>query len=189
MRLHSLPVAWQDIQWGTVPTWISGLLSSASLFLALWIIKRDRAKAEREQISQLVVIVERRSVKRDGLTHHITLINSSKQIIYDLSSAAHSIDTREKSRKGYAPTSEQWFRYRRYLHHLKWSARRGGVDSIPVMQGGNGVHILKPDEEATIEVNTWLYKDNSRLLIRCKDAGGRYWLIDPVTKATVRACS
>lgn len=131
-------------------------------------------------------MVERRSVKRDDLTHHITLINSSKQIFYDLSSAVRYTDKKEKSRKGYAPTPDQWLKYRRYLRQLKWSARHGGFDSIPVMQGSNSVYLLKPDEEATIDVNTWIYEGNSRLLVRCKDAGGRYWLIDPVTKATVR---
>lgn len=153
--------------------------------LALWIIKRDRGKAEREQISQLVVVVEYRSPKRDKLTHHITLINASKQVFYDFSSAVHKANNKEKSRKEAAPLPDQWFRYRRYLRQLRWSARHG-ADSIPVMQGGEAVHLLKPGEEATIEVNTWIYPFNSRLLIQCKDAGGRYWLIDPVTKATVR---
>jgi len=53
------------------------------------------------------------------------------------------------------------------------------------MQGDQAVHMLKPGEEATIDVNTWIYPFNCRLLIQCKDAGGRYWLIDPVTKATI----
>ena len=65
-------------EWGTVPAWVSGVLSGASVFLALWIIQRDRAKDERAQVARLVVVNERRSVKHDNLTHNITLINTSE---------------------------------------------------------------------------------------------------------------
>lgn len=63
---------------------------------------------------------------------------------------------------------------------------QGGQDTIPVMQGSKHVHILRPGDEATIYVNTAAYPGNNRLLIDCMDAAGRYWLIDPVTKVTLR---
>jgi hypothetical protein len=53
------------LDFGTVPAWVSGILSGASLFLALWIIQRDRAEDERVQVARLVVVNERRSVKRE----------------------------------------------------------------------------------------------------------------------------
>src|SRR5262245_22400358 len=40
---------------GNVPQWVAGVLSGVSLILALYIVLRDRRKAEREQAEQVVV--------------------------------------------------------------------------------------------------------------------------------------
>ncbi|MCQ8772090.1 hypothetical protein [Streptomyces telluris] len=37
----------QGIEWGTIPTWISAVLSGGSVLMALHIIRRDRKKDER----------------------------------------------------------------------------------------------------------------------------------------------
>lgn len=184
--MHLPHIPWHSVEWGNVPSWISGVLSSVSILLAFYIILRDRRKVEREQVNKLVVIVERRSIKRDRLTHHISLINSSTQPFYDVSSWVCRIDNKEGRRRQYAPTPNQWWKYRLYIRRLRWSAIKGGRDSVAVMQGSEHVRILRPDDEATIGVNTAVYPGNYRLLIDCMDAAGRYWLIDPVTKATLR---
>lgn len=118
-------IFWHEVQWGNVPSWISGVLSSISIVLAFYILLRDRRKAEREQVYRLVVVVERKSVRQHNLTHHITLINSSDQPFYNLSSRVCKMDNKEARRKGYAPTPNQWWKYKLYIRRLRWSATKG----------------------------------------------------------------
>jgi hypothetical protein len=171
---------------GTVPAWVSGILSGVSLFLALWIIQRDRAKDERAQIARLVVVNERRSVKRDKLSHNIRLINTSEQSFYDVSCTVHLDEKAEKARKMHAPASNQWWKRRRYLRKLKRIVRHGGRDDYAVMDGSSAVSTLEPKREGTVQLNLSAYRSPARIAITCKDASGRYWLVDPVTKASIR---
>lgn len=174
------------LDFGTVPAWVSGILSGASLLLALWIIKRDRTKDEREQVARLVVINKRRSVKRDKLTHNIRLINTSERSFYDVSCMVHLDEKASRTRKMPAPSTNQWWKRRMYLHRLKRIVQYGGRDDYAVMSGSSAVTTLEPKAEGTVQVNLALYSSPGRIVITCKDASGRYWLIDPVTKATIR---
>jgi hypothetical protein len=42
------------IDWGTVPTWISSVLTSGSLLLGFYILLRDRREEERSQAALVV---------------------------------------------------------------------------------------------------------------------------------------
>jgi hypothetical protein len=185
-RFGRLSLCIMHLDFGTVPAWVSGILSGASLFLALLIIQRDRAKDERVQVPRLVVVNERRSVKRDKLTHNIRLINTSEQSFYDVSCTVHLDRKAEKTRKMYAPASNQWVKRQMYLRRLKQVVRYGGRDDHAVMDGSSAVSTLEPHAEGMVQINLAAYSSSARIVITCKDASGRYWLVDPVTKATIR---
>ena len=174
------------LDFGTVPAWVSGILSGASLFLALWIILRDRAKNEREQITRLVVVNERRSVKRDKLTHFIRLINTSERSFYDIACTVYVDSKAKKVRKMSAPATNQWVKRRMYLRRLKRIVQAGGRDDWSLMNGSSAVRTLEPAAEGSVGINLAGYSSLARIVITCKDASGRYWLVDPVTKATIR---
>ncbi|MYX39013.1 MULTISPECIES: hypothetical protein [unclassified Streptomyces] len=57
----------QGMDWGTVPAWFSAILSGGSVLLALYIILRDRKKAEREDAMK--VICWRDSSDEERTTH------------------------------------------------------------------------------------------------------------------------
>lgn len=73
-----------QVEWGNVPAWLGTILSTGSVLLAFYIILRDRRKAEREQIAQVIVIMRRRFSKAERRYRDITIINGSDQPIYDI---------------------------------------------------------------------------------------------------------
>ena len=44
---------WSDIDWGSAPTWVAGVLGGLSLVLALSIFLRDRTNAERAHVDRV----------------------------------------------------------------------------------------------------------------------------------------
>lgn len=184
--MHLPRIDWHDIQWGTVPAWVSGLLSSISVILAMYIILRDRRKVEQEQIKQLVVVNERQSVKRRGKSHRITLINSSSQVFYDLGAAVYLDRKKKPFRRQPAPPSNQRWRHYRYLRQLKRLVKNGGLDTYTVMDGDEAISTLEPEQRGVIELNLSVYPTYGKIVITCIDAAGQYWLIDPATKAAIR---
>jgi hypothetical protein len=44
---------WSDIDWGTAPAWVAGVLGGLSLVLALTIFLRDHINAERAQVDRV----------------------------------------------------------------------------------------------------------------------------------------
>lgn len=170
------------MDWGNVPAWVSGVLSGTSILLALRIIRRDKAKDEREQVSRLVIVVHRRSVKREGTSHEVELLNTSDRNFYDVG-AEVPISKADKSRRPPAPAFHQPMRRLRYLAEFKRVARRGGRDGVPRIEGLTDGGTLESNMTARFEVNLSVYATRGKIMVTCKDAAGRYWLIDPITKA------
>ncbi|WP_217572491.1 MULTISPECIES: hypothetical protein [unclassified Streptomyces] len=67
----------QGIDWGTVPAWFSALLSGGSVLLALYIIWRDRKKAEREDATKVICWSED---SHDGRTTYVH--NASSRAVH-----------------------------------------------------------------------------------------------------------
>lgn len=73
-----------SIDWGSVPAWLGSVLTAASVWFALFIIRRDKRAAEYEQIMRLVVRHEYGDVRVHKYTDAITVLNSSDRPFYSL---------------------------------------------------------------------------------------------------------
>lgn len=71
----------QGWDWGTIPAWFSAILSGGSVLLALYIILRDRKKAERADATQVVCWTSIDWEADDFRTH---VHNTSDRAIHDL---------------------------------------------------------------------------------------------------------
>ncbi|WP_326791354.1 hypothetical protein OHA79_01315 [Streptomyces sp. NBC_00841] len=67
----------QDMDWGTVPAWFSAILSGGSVILALYIILRDRKKAERSDALKLICWD---AFSNEAYTTHV--INASDRAVH-----------------------------------------------------------------------------------------------------------
>lgn len=69
----------QGMDWGSVPAWFSAILSGGSVLLALYIILRDRKKAEREDATKVLVWTE---TGDDGETETTYVFNASPRTVH-----------------------------------------------------------------------------------------------------------
>lgn len=72
------------INWGTVPTWISSILTSGSLLLGFYILLRDRRKEER---SQAALVVCWNDYRDDS--EYVKIFNTSNRPVTNISVHAH----------------------------------------------------------------------------------------------------
>lgn len=74
----------QGWDWGTVPAWFSAILSGGSVLLALYIILRDRKKAERADAAKIVCWLDDKTVHvlntSDRAVHSVYLMAVKEKI-------------------------------------------------------------------------------------------------------------
>ncbi|WP_329277892.1 hypothetical protein [Streptomyces sp. NBC_01451] len=67
------------IDWGTVPAWLSAVLTGGSLLLGFYILLRDRRKAEQADALKLICW---RGLGNDGYTTHV--LNASDRTVHNV---------------------------------------------------------------------------------------------------------
>ena len=86
--------AHSKIQWGTVPAWVSGVLTGGSLILGFYILLRDRRTQERRQALQVAVYYYDPAVPSfDGSwpgSPLIHVMNTSDAPVYDVRARIYS---------------------------------------------------------------------------------------------------
>jgi hypothetical protein len=177
------------IDWGNAPQWVSAVFAVASVLAAGYIILRDRRKVEREQIAMLVVMTQRGSWKRDGYSHHITLINSSSQVFYDVGATVYFDINEEPKRKQLIPTEGRLLKRRAYLAKVKHVIRKGGGRddwAFKLNDDELADRKLAPQGEVYLRIPLPGYGHPGYIIIHCKDAAGRYWAIDAASKIIFR---
>ena len=64
---------WSTINWGNAPAWVSGILTSVSVFLAVWILRRDKRKEIRKSADNFVTwasfVIQRSGAERTTNLH------------------------------------------------------------------------------------------------------------------------
>lgn len=113
------------LDWGTVPTWASAILTSGSLFLGFYILLRDRTKAEQGEAVKVIFWQTWEDGEAEGVVYQrIHVLNTATRPISSVS-AQVVIGTGDGPRQG------------RKCYEFPFA--------LP--------GVLRPDEEATIDVD------------------------------------